>query len=88
MSPRGAAVTSRYDLNHDGRVNAIDLGIARSAQLRTSLRLLTTPGGAGAAAIASTFSNAPITLAAAPAPAASPAKATAVLGGTQPDLLA
>ena len=84
LSTRPAAVTSRYDFNRDGKVNALDAVIARSSQLRASLRLLNAPAGAGAAGIAA-FSESPITVA--PAPAATALKAAAAWRESQADLL-
>jgi hypothetical protein len=84
LSQQPAPVTSRYDFNRDGKVNALDTVIARGSQLRASLRLLNAPGGGGvAAASVATFSDAPISAPAGPAPATT----AAVWAEAQPDLL-
>jgi hypothetical protein len=43
LSNTTAPITSRYDFNRDGKVNALDVVLARNSQLRNSLRLLNAP---------------------------------------------
>ena len=49
--------TNRYDFNRDGKVNSIDLVLARRSAAGGSLTLFTAPGGAGVASVAQASSG-------------------------------
>ena len=48
--PGAVGITSRYDFNRDGAVNAVDLSIVRGHQVSPGLPLITAPGGVQGAA--------------------------------------